>query len=295
MKKKIFDSFLKILSKIILKKVVYIDSAYIKPKNLAVKSSYGFWYCGNVFNQSDIAYGIANSGDVETFETETVVKILKHLDKGPELTFYDIGANTGWYTMLPVSLSKNIFVHAFEPLLEHVEILKESIFLNRKEAQIHVHTVALSDKDGEASILLAGSGSSLEEDFLEESVGKKKITIRTLDSYIVEKKLPPPHFIKIDVEGHEHSVISGSEKTLQEHLPILFIEIAYSLKKIGRTFTHKNYEKIFHNFEMLNYIPFLLKEGSLQKFNPANKEDGVFMFLFLHKEKHSDLINRVVC
>lgn len=286
--KKLFDFLLKKMSLITKKKVLYIGTSYLEPTNLAVKSIYGFWYCGNVFDQEDIAYGIASHGTVETFDTEIVTNILKTLPEN--YTFYDIGANTGWYTMVSLSLQRNSTVHAFEPIAKHCLCLKETILLNKKEHRATIHQIALSDTSGTSEMLLAGSGSTLEKTFIRSHVGKELVALEKLDTYINSKKIKLPDFIKIDVEGHEYKVLKGSEATLRISRPILFIEIAYTLKKLHRNFTNSDYEAIFKLTESLNYKSFIVNEKGVAQYFPRMKSDGIAMYLFLHKEKHADLI-----
>lgn len=98
---KLFNFFIKFLEKIINKKIVY----YSKNENnllgrTAVKSSFGFWYVGDVLDTADISYGILNKGLVEKNETNLVVKILNKLTEERNICFYDIGANTGYYGIM---------------------------------------------------------------------------------------------------------------------------------------------------------------------------------------------------
>jgi FkbM family methyltransferase len=292
MKKYLFDLLLKGISKVASKKVLYISSTYPSPSTLAVKSKYGFWYCGNVFNQQDIAYGIANNGTVEDFDTDTVLTILKEIKEGGNFVFYDIGANTGWYTMVALSSSQKSIVYSFEPVKEHVDCLTETIHLNQEQSRSSIYPIALSDKNGTSKILLAGTGSSLESDFLEVNNGTQEVSLHTLDSYSKNNNLKNPDFIKIDVEGHEYKVLQGAKNLLSESKPVLFVEVAYTLKKAQRHFTHKNYDDIFTLMKDMGYVSYRLHNNEIKKFTVEQKEDGVFMFLFLHPEKHHLLIKK---
>lgn len=288
MKKTLFDFLFRLLSNITSKKVVYISASYIRPTNLAVKSKYGFWYCGNVFDKADISYGIASNGDVESFDSNLVTKILRSLRR--DYIFYDIGANTGWYSMLAASVSSDCSVFCFEPVAEHIECLKESSQLNQFQSRVFINPIALSDSSGKMPILLAGSGSSLEADFLSTHEGSRMVDVRTLDSIAQEKNIPAPDFIKMDIEGHEYKALLGAQNIVSKSSPILFIEIAKTLAGIHRDFIHKDYEKIFELLSSWGYVPFIAKDGILKKFDTTQREDGVYMFLFLHKTRHSYLL-----
>ena len=240
---KIYSFFIKILEKIINKKIVY----YSKNENnilgkTAVKSAFGFWYVGDVLNTADISYGILNNGVVEKNETNLVIKILNKLIENKNICFYDTGANTGYYGILAGYLGKGkINCYSFEPVKEFCDCLLESIYLNHLEDIVKVFNFALGDKNSKEDLYLAGSGSSLNKDFINKpNLSKRRIEIKKLDDIVQDKNLEKPDFIKIDVEGSEYNVLLGGEKTIRESLPILFIEIVYSL---NNGFVNKNYKK----------------------------------------------------
>ena len=291
MKKKAFDLLLKTISKVTGKKVLYINKNYVNYKNLAVKSKYGFWYCGNVFDQTDIAYGVASVGDIESEDTDLVFKILKKLKS--DYVFYDIGANTGWYSMLAATVSQNSKVISFEPISEHIEPLTQSIYLNRFDSRLAVQPVALSNTEGEADILLAGTGSSLEKNFLEKNEGVRKVKLEMLDNLVKNNNIPLPDFIKIDVEGHEYNVLLGAKETISKSLPILFVEIACTLKNLGRDFINPNYKDIFFFIVSMGYKPYTLKTKQLVKYSTDEIQDGVQMYLFLHNTEHKEVLDLV--
>lgn len=280
MEKKIFDWFLKMVSNVTHKQFVYTT----KRKGglfAAVKSKYGFWYCGDIADQADIAYGVASKGTVEAHDTEVVMKVLKNLK--PDFIFYDVGSNTGWYTMISFAASEKSKVYSFEPLLEHVECQKETIYLNRKENSVKIFELALSDHNGKETIRLGGSGTSLDKDFLEVDFGTRTIDVQTLDSLIKEDHIPYPDFIKIDVEGHEYKVLQGARTVLQSK-PILFIEIAKTLN--NKRFIHKEFNTIFSTLASLHYKPYIVMDGTIRPFRPSEDVHGVHMFLFLNEDSH---------
>ena len=62
---KIFTKFLSVLSKIIGKKVFYTSFESLGfHDQMAVLDPLGFWYTGNLYDLSDIAYGIVNRSSV---------------------------------------------------------------------------------------------------------------------------------------------------------------------------------------------------------------------------------------
>jgi FkbM family methyltransferase len=63
------------------------------------------------------------------------------------------------------------------------------------------------------------------------------------------KNLPPPDFIKIDVEGLEYPVLQGMKSTLLRHTPGLFIEI----HGVTDTMKRENMQKIADYLHSLGY------------------------------------------
>jgi FkbM family methyltransferase len=51
------------------------------------------------------------------------------------------------------------------------------------------------------------------------------VRVETLDSYVEQFHLPPPDFVKIDVEGSELLVLHGMQKILASKHPTLLIEV----------------------------------------------------------------------
>lgn len=275
---------------VIGKKILILPKNIIKEtKSTATKSKFGFWYVGNVFNTQDIAYGMAyNNGIIEEKETELVTYLLRETKSDNKFVFYDIGANTGYYGILAAHLNMNTEVHSFEPILEHLECLEESIKINRLESQVVVHPFALGSENISTIIHVAGSGSSIGSEFLDESIEDRQIEVKKLD----DLNIPVPNFIKIDVEGYELPVLKGSINKIKAGLPILFVEIAYTLKNIGRQFINKDFDETISFMENLGYKTYIM-DGSLKEFTGV-KPDGVYMYLFLHGEKHSGIIKEIL-
>ena len=291
MKQKIFIKLLEIISKIANKAIIYFEkNEYNAFGMTAVKSSLGFWYVGNVFDYADMAYSISNNGVVEKEETNLVVRIInKMLEQDALLGFYDIGANTGYYGILAGWLGRErVRAYSFEPLHEHVNCLEETIVLNRLESTVFPYEVALSDTNALGKIATAGTGSSLELDFLDDiNVPQREIELKKLDDFAKEKIMIAPDFMKIDVEGHELKVLNGAAGLIVASLPVVFIEIAYSLKSIGRGYINNNYIDTFSFFEKIGYMPFLATGDRVIAYDFKKPIDGIQMFLFIHPIKHN--------
>lgn len=129
---------------------------------------------------------------------------------------YDVGANTGLYSLFAATECRQGKVVAFEPYPPNVEIFRQDIDRNKLDNIVIVES-ALSDSVGEVEFSQpekddAGYGSS------SINIGDQdaSITVPTTtgDKLVTDGKIPPPNVVKIDVEGAEHKVIEGMEDTL---------------------------------------------------------------------------------
>jgi FkbM family methyltransferase len=152
---------------------------------------------------------------------ETELRFLDRIVGAPDTTV-DVGANLGLYTRRLAKLGKK--VHAFEPGREMAALLRRTV-----PANVVLHEVALSDKDGDADLMIpegkGGPGfstASLNHEHLERSGGHtlQRVALRRLDAEVTE----PVRFVKIDVEGHEMSVVSGATRLIDRCRPVFLIE-----------------------------------------------------------------------
>lgn len=147
-----------------------------------------------------------------TSEQDMISDLVDELENDD--VFYDIGANTGLYTLFA---AKNCFeVFAFEPYPPNISSLMENISRN-DTYNVEVCDIALSDSDGYVSfsqpqedIIGYGSPSIVAED----TDANVEVSTKAGDHLISSENLPIPDVIKIDVEGSEPLVIDGLEQTL---------------------------------------------------------------------------------
>lgn len=278
----------------ILFKLINILSSFLKRKIIlipinntnsltAAKSKYGFWYCGDVYDTSDIAYGIMRNGLVEKNETELVLKILKQLSE--DFYMLDIGANTGYYGILTSYLFPKSNVYSFEPIKKHCEMINESIKINNIK-NLHINQIALGYKEEvNVDIYNAGSGTSLIKGFTKSDEGITKVNIRTLDSLSDNNQINKIDFIKIDVEGFELQVLKGGEKIIRKNKPILFVEICHTKDGDGKLFINNNFHQTIEFIESIGYKTYILDKENLNEFNNKSiPNKGVWMFLFVNNE-----------
>ena len=81
------------------------------------------------------------------------------------------------------------------------------------------------------------------------AAGTLKVPVRSLDSLIANDCLPTPHFIKMDVEGAEASVLLGGRKLPTMAPPVMVIEL------------HHTYAAVVEALAGLDYVVRLLTPG----------------------------------
>jgi len=155
----------------------------------------------------------------------------------PKTTFIDVGAHTGWFSML--ASKKAAEVISFEPNPEMFLILS----LNASRVQnIKPIPMAASDRDGEFVRINIGrhnntGNTTIVQENIDRTKTKEAIAITTtIDSAIKRySKRPDDVFIKIDVEGYEAKVLRGARITLQnaENSKILVEIVPWKIENAG--------------------------------------------------------------
>lgn len=152
----------------------------------------------------DVGKGIIN----KRFEVEELDFILNWLQE--DAVFFDVGANTGLFSLLAAAKSSNIRVYAFDPIKLNTSLLQASIEINSL-TNITVNQTCVGDYDGvvEFSISSDSAYSSIKDSGRKSELEKLNLPIIKLDSYIKNNCIKKIDFIKIDVEGAEKLVIEG--------------------------------------------------------------------------------------
>jgi FkbM family methyltransferase len=133
----------------------------------------------------------------------------------------DVGANSGLYAY---AFGRSSAVEAFEPLPEPARMLHA---LATTLPRIRVHQVALSRRSGTATLYVPRGHDDRPISELarftpvEGPHDTAVVPIRTLDEYTLGNL----GLIKIDVEGHELSVVEGAHETIARERPVLLVEI----------------------------------------------------------------------
>lgn len=137
----------------------------------------------------------------------------------PGFVVYDLGANTGFYTLLAAHLTgRQGQVYAIEPSSKNLAFLRRHIDLNALRNVICL-PIAVSNRCGQARFA-SHADSYLGK--LDER-GEELVPVTTLDHLLATEQCRPPDLLKIDVEGAEYEVLQGALELLRQHRPVLFL------------------------------------------------------------------------
>ncbi|MDE2292106.1 MAG: FkbM family methyltransferase, partial [Elusimicrobia bacterium] len=155
----------------------------------------------------------------------------------PGMTFVDLGANIGYYSVLASRLvGPEGRVFAFEPDTANLELLLRNVRENGCR-NVAVAPYAVSDRVGFAELYQAESAPAVHSIARppESSRGGRRVMTVSLDEYFPEGVCPD--FVKMDVEGAEFMALSGMTRLLSDRRlkVVVFESLAIFLEPQGRT------------------------------------------------------------
>lgn len=201
----------------------------------------------------------------------------------PNSIALDVGANVGIYTLYMSKFSRRVI--AFEPNPECLNNLK-----NRSPHNAVVVFGAASYRMGVAELRYdrsnTGIGTVDRRNTLNQ-FGRLDLTSFFIPTYSLDAlELKNVAFMKIDVEGHESSVIQGALETLRREQPALLIE-SENRHVAGAVLD------VFSRLLAIGYSGYVLESDKLLRIgargNQNNFVEGLLArknnFIFLHDDK----------
>ena len=153
--------------------------------------------------------------------------------------FWDIGSNIGLFSCY-AAIKNNSTVYSFEPSVFNLEILSKNINLNNLNEKITIFPLPLTNTSKKSKFKLSsveqgGAISTFGEDYTYDgtklnSIFDYKTVGISIDEIIKYFKFSTPDYIKIDVDGIEHLILSGGNKILGDVKEIL-VEVDEKFEK----------------------------------------------------------------
>lgn len=208
---------------------------------------------------------------------------------------FDVGAHTGEWAQLALSVNPGLNIHCFEPSRENFDNLTRNV----SSPNVTCNPCGLSSENGEKPLFIFRSAPGLHSLYqrrgLESGWGLKTpaetemVKLDTLETYCAEWRIEKIDFLKVDVEGHELEVFKGGRSLFAEDR-VRMVQFEYGgcnidskvfLKDIFEFFAGMNYRfyKIFpdrlkffqrydqrlDNFKYQNWLMINEKFGSLPR------------------------------
>lgn len=199
------------------------------------------------------------------------VKTIDVLLKGKKGVFLDIGSHVGTIT-IPLALKHPQIQFVCIEANPHVrKRLLYNLGINRIE-NVTVYPYLCSEKSQgkikfyaqKPSLKSANIGLSSTKNINLQDYEELEVNTLSVDD-LIQKDYPgqPVLGIKLDVQGHEYEVLSGSQKTLHQHRPFLVCEFEgyqyddaqLESKKLNQFFEAYNYTLYATNFELFDFKP----------------------------------------
>lgn len=212
------------------------------------------------------------------------MKLWTNLSKRSSIIF-DIGANTGVYSMVSKTVNPRAEVHAFEPFEAIHQKLDYNASINN--FKIHTNCKAISNYTGDGVIYTDGG------DFAYSVTVNKNLWVKdqqpvelniktiTLKEYIEQNRITNIDLMKIDVETHEPEVMEGFIPYFNQFKPILLIEILNDevAQKLNNYFDVDKYS--FYNID---------EKAGIRRTMSLMKSD-FYNYLIVPKEKEVYITN----
>jgi FkbM family methyltransferase len=235
-----------------------------------------------------VPFTVIAEGPYEQFQA----KILVTLGKSAE-SFFDIGANMGFYSLALASINPALQVKSFEPQPEVYFKFSTNVSLNQLEPQIKIYNYGLGSKEDKLKMYIpaftGSGGGSFADLHTEEGVAEEVLVpVQSLDKLVTPNS--KIDLIKIDVEGFEFEVITGALELIRSGKPTIIIEL---LRKWMKPFGRKP-QDVISLLEPLGYRVYSIGLNRLKSITTIDESTIETNFLFVHKEnsEHINLISK---
>ena len=206
---------------------------------------------------------------------------------------FDIGANTGIYSLVAKTINPNSKVYAFEPSPRNFKKLNRNNEINN--FNIHSEQLAVSNETAEKIFYDQPNENQTTSSLLPDIILNRKdysgdllkysVKTITLEDYIRKNNIKNIDLVKIDVELHEAEAIEGLGPFLYEFKPVILLEVL----------TTEVADKLNNlvDFEQFNLFH-LQRKGAAKQLNKFeiksdSRDNWEWNFLLFHKNQEEKI------
>ncbi|HLW90226.1 MAG TPA: FkbM family methyltransferase [Roseiarcus sp.] len=147
--------------------------------------------------------------------------------------YYDIGANTGIFSIDAAYAIRDLRVYCFEPQPTLARNIKRSIDANGFD-QVRCVECLLGPEDGERALYLTSHSIHASIVPRESRFERINVRMRSLDSLVRSQEITPPDIMKMDVEGSEIEVLMGAREIVAANEPSIIFEADENLLRVNK-------------------------------------------------------------
>jgi FkbM family methyltransferase len=225
-----------------------------------LKKNKGFYKINNVSFYLDFLDPIDRKIILyKEYEHDTVSFLEEKFTQHSISNFLDIGANSGYFSFYFANKFNNLKVKAFEPNIDAFEKFKKTLIKNSFN-DVEIFNYGLSDIEKKVKMITwykhghAKTNLVILEDHFDTNNSKIYETDLKVGDEVLNFK-NEKLCIKIDVEGHELSVLKGLAKNLRENKCVILIETGdVKFKAVNDFLIKNNYKQLFKSKFRIDYI-----------------------------------------
>lgn len=151
---------------------------------------------------------------------------------------YDVGAADGEWARFALKVWSSARVVCFEPLAERRTQLER--LSGSHAGRVQIVAAGIGDTDGTLEIGI--TDALFDSSFAYAGTRARTVPVRRLDSLLAEGAIPPPEFVKVDVQGYERRVLDGAARAIANADLVLlecqFLPFCPEMRTLDQTFAH---------------------------------------------------------
>lgn len=223
--------------------------------------------------------GFVKSGNPKSSGEEgAITYVLKKLSGVSDVVIFDVGANVGNYTLALLSLlgKTHASVYSFEPSKSAFAKLRDNM---KNTKNVFLHNIALGEENKNATLFYDTQASGFAsfykrrlEHFNIHMDFSETVDVTTIDTFCLQENIKRIHFLKMDVEGHELSVLRGASGMIENKL-VDFIQFEFG----GCNIDSRTFFQDFYYLLSPNYRIYRIVRNGLYRINSYEETQEIFM------------------